>query len=90
MLFKKEWPKQPRLETTKNVSEKRKPVNEGVLYSVDKESDDWDVLEDRNNYEQRCTRLYGLCKTHLAGSVTEAKEKTELLMTDEINGIGAR
>ena len=48
LLNEEDWPDQPKLERTRLVDEEHKPVQEEVLYSVKRASDQWDALLSRS------------------------------------------
>jgi hypothetical protein len=50
LLNEREWPTQPKLLTTKRVSEKFKPTVAEALFTVKREPDEWDALFEKCSY----------------------------------------
>ena len=48
LLKEEEWPEQPELKKTKSVSEEHRAEREEMLYSAEKERDEWDTLLGRS------------------------------------------
>ena len=48
LINKEEWPVQSTLERMQSVSAEHKPEKKEVLYSEEKEPDQWDALLDRS------------------------------------------
>ena len=86
LLNKEEWPEQPKLETTKSISEEHKPVKEEALYSMKKEPDEWDALLDRSTL-WRTLRVTAWTLRFMHNTLAKkrkAKKRTGPLTTEQI------
>jgi hypothetical protein len=86
LLDEGEWPKQPKLVTTKRVSEEFKPTVAEPLFSVKRGPDEWDALFEKCSYWKtlRVTAWVLRFKHNALAKNRRTKKKSGPLTTEEI------
>ena len=73
LLKEEEWPEQPELKKTKSVSEEHRAEREEMLYSAEKERDEWDTLLGRS----KLWRTLRVTAWHYGSNLTHSPRDTK-------------